>query len=158
MQKMMTCLWFKNEALEAAKFYVSIFKNSKIVSVTNWPMDGHSGKKGDVLVVNFELEGREFMALNGGEQEKPNPSVSIAVSCEDQMEIDYLWKRLSEGGREVQCGWLTDKYGFSWQIAPSVVFNMLQDPDTAKAARAMTAFGEMVKFDLAALKKAYEGK
>jgi two-component system sensor histidine kinase QseC len=156
MQKISACLWFDGKAEEAANFYVSIFKDSRIVDVMRcgeagpWP-------KGSVLAVTFLLQGQAFMALNGGPQYSFTPAISFFVKCETQAEVDYFWEKLlAGGGKPVQCGWLTDKYGVSWQIVPTVLPEMLQNKDAAKAQRAMQAMMQMVKLDIAALKKAYE--
>lgn len=145
MQKITPFLWFDGKAEEAAKFYVSIFKNSKITSVTG-------------MSVTFRLDGQEFIALNGGPQFKFTPAISLFVDCKDQKEVDDLWEKLSEGGEKVQCGWLKDKYGLSWQVIPSVLGNLLNDPDPKKSQRVMQAMLQMKKIDIEGLKKAYEQK
>ncbi len=142
MQKVTPFLWFDGKAEEAAKFYASIFKNSKIESVS--PMS-----------VTFELEGLKFMALNGGPQFTFNEAISFFVSCETQAEVDYFWKQLSAGGKEVQCGWLKDKYGVSWQIVPTVLGELLSGEDAAKSQRVMQAMLKMVKLDIEKLEQAY---
>jgi len=149
-----TCLWFDTQGEEAANFYTSIFKNSKINAVHRYT-DVGPGPEGSVLTVEFELNGQQFLALNGGPVYTPGPAVSIVVECADQAEVDYYWERLTEGGQEVACGWLTDKYGFSWQVVPTVLLEMTTDPDPAKAARATAAMMTMKKFDIAALTGAY---
>ena len=149
-----TCLWFDTQGEEAANFYTSIFKNSKINGVHRYT-DVGPGPEGSVLTVEFELNGQQFLALNGGPVYTPGPAVSIVVECADQAEVDYYWERLTEGGQEVACGWLTDKYGFSWQVVPTVLLEMTTDPDPAKAARATAAMMTMKKFDIAALTGAY---
>jgi predicted 3-demethylubiquinone-9 3-methyltransferase (glyoxalase superfamily) len=156
MQKISPCLWFDGQAEDAAKFYVSIFKNSRIVNVTRWGDTG-PGVKGAVLVVYFELEGQSFIALNGGPEFHFTPAISLSVDCHTQDEVDALWAKLTEGGAEIQCGWLTDKFGISWQIVPRVLVDMLQDKNPAKADAAMRAMMAMKKLDIAALKRAYEG-
>ena len=163
MQKISTCLWFDNQAEEAVKFYTSVFKNSKIGSTTHY--DEASSKEagmpaGTVLTMSFELEGRQFMALNGGPIFKFNESVSLIVNCDDQKEVDYYWDKLSEGGDEKaqQCGWLKDKYGVSWQIVPEVLSKLVGDPASEKSQRAMKAMLQMKKIDIEGLKKAYEGQ
>ena len=156
----MPCLWFDTQAEEAASHYVSIFPKSKLGKITRY---GHEGKEihgksaGSVLTVEFELEGIKFLALNGGPQFKFDEAVSFQVLCETQADIDYFWSKLSQGGSESQCGWLKDKFGLSWQVAPTILNEMLQDPDAARADRAMRALLQMHKFDIAALKKAYAG-
>ena len=155
-QTISPCLWFDTQAEEAAKFYASIFRNSKIRQVSHYGESG-PGKKGSVMTVAFELDGREFLALNGGPHFKFNEAVSFQVSCETQAEIDHFWSRLSQGGQEAPCGWLKDKYGVSWQIVPTVLGEMMADPDRAKAKRAADAMMKMVKLNIAALKEAYAG-
>jgi predicted 3-demethylubiquinone-9 3-methyltransferase (glyoxalase superfamily) len=155
MQKISPCLWFDGQAEDAAKFYVSIFKNSRIVSVTRWGDTG-PGVKGTVLVVYFELEGQSFIALNGGPEFHFTPAISLSVDCQTQDEVDALWAKLTEGGAEVQCGWLTDKFGISWQIVPRALVEMLRDKNPAKADAAMRAMMPMKKLDIAALKRAFD--
>jgi len=152
-----TCLWFDDRAEEAARFYVSIFPNSRITATTYYP-DGVPMPKpaGSVLTVRFILEGEEFVALNGGPQYEFSPAISIVASCDSQAEVDELWRRLSEGGEEVQCGWLTDKFGVSWQVVPREFIEMLSRPDKAAVARVVAAMMPMKKLDLAALRKAYD--
>jgi predicted 3-demethylubiquinone-9 3-methyltransferase (glyoxalase superfamily) len=158
MQKITPCLWFDGQGEEAAKFYVSIFPDSRIVDVMRWG-EGGMRPKGTVLTVDFELQGQSFMALNGGPEYKFNPAISMSIDCKNQEEVDRYWSRLLEGGgAEVQCGWLTDKFGVSWQVVPSVLPKYLKDPDTAKADRVMAAMMKMVKLDVAAIQKAYDGK
>src|SRR5208337_26828 len=142
MQKITTFLWFDDEAEEAVNFYVSIFKNSKIGTITRYGVEGAkvSGRpKGTVMVVAFQLDGQEFMALNGGPHFNFSEAISFSVSCETQEEVDELWEKLSEGGEEGRCGWLKDKYGLSWQIVPTVLGEMLQDKDAEKSERVMNA-------------------
>jgi predicted 3-demethylubiquinone-9 3-methyltransferase (glyoxalase superfamily) len=155
MPKITPFLWFDTEAEEAAKFYTSIFKNSKISSVHNIGSDT-SGPVKNVLIVTFQLEGQDFTALNGGPMFKFTPAISLYVDCQTQAEIDFLWEKLSDGGRDLQCGWLTDKYGITWQIIPSVLSELMNHKDPAKAKKVMEAMLKMVKLDIAALKKAAE--
>ncbi|MBA3749871.1 MAG: VOC family protein [Nitrosopumilus sp.] len=142
MQKISPCLWFDKNAEEAINFYISIFKNSKIVSTIHYGEVG-PGQKGTVMAMTFELEGQEFMALNGGPQFTFSPAISLFVNCKTQEEVDDLWEKLSEGGEKQRCGWLQDKYGVSWQIIPSVLGEMLQDKDTDKSKKVMEAILEM---------------
>ena len=147
-------LWFDNQAEEAAKFYVSIFKNSKIVNVARYGEAG-PGPKGSAMTVAFHLDGQDFTALNGGPVFKFNESISFVVSCKTQQEVDEYWKKLTaDGGEESQCGWVKDKYGLSWQIVPTVLDELLNDPDPKRANRAMKAMLGMKKLDIAALRKA----
>jgi len=155
MQKITPFLWFDGRAEEAMKFYVSIFRNSKIVSVTRHG-EGGPGPKGTVMVATFQLDGQEFFALNGGPQFTFSPAISFFVNCETQQEVDELWEKLSEGGEKQRCGWLKDKYGLSWQIVPSVLGKMLQDKDAEKAKRVMEAMLQMDRMDIQTLKQAYE--
>ena len=161
-QKITPCLWFDDQAEEAAKFYTAIFNNSKIVSMTRYGEAGHEvhGRPaGTVMTVAFELDGHAFTALNGGPMFKFNEAVSFQVSCETQEELDYYWERLSEGGdREAQqCGWLKDKYGASWQVIPNVLLEMLTNPDSKKSQRVMKSMLRMKKIDIEELKWAYDG-
>jgi len=153
-QKIATFLWFDANAEEAAKHYVSIFKNSKILSVTRYG-DAGPGPKGSVMTVNFQLEGQEFIALNGGPHFKFTEAISLLVNCDTQREVDELWSKLSAGGEESQCGWLKDKYGLSWQIIPTALFELMQDRDPGKSKRVMEAMLQMKKIDIGLLKKAY---
>jgi len=159
--KITPCLWFDTQAEEAANFYVSVFKNSKITGTTHY---GESAAKvsgmpkGSVLTVTFELEGHEFMALNGGPVFKFSEAVSFIVNCETQQEVDELWEKLSAVPEAEQCGWLKDKFGVSWQVVPTVLGEMTQDKDPQKAERVMAALLPMKKIDIAALQKAYEMK
>jgi predicted 3-demethylubiquinone-9 3-methyltransferase (glyoxalase superfamily) len=155
MQKITPFLWFDNQAEEAAKFYTSIFKNSKISSISHYGEVG-PGPKGSVMVVTFELAGEEFMALNGGPLFKFTEAVSLSVNCETQEEVDELWEKLSEGGEKGRCGWLKDKYGLSWQINPTVLGKMLSDKDAEKSNRVMQAMLQMDKIDIGKLEQAYE--
>jgi predicted 3-demethylubiquinone-9 3-methyltransferase (glyoxalase superfamily) len=160
MQKITPDLWFDNNAEEAAKFYTSIFKNSKIIHIARYGEAAAkvSGRpKGTVMTVIFELEGQRFMALNGGPIFKFSPAISFLVNCETQEEVDELWEKLSEGGEKEQCGWLKDKYGVSWQIVPNALGEMLQDKDAKKSERVMEAMLQMKKIDIDGLKKAYAG-
>ena len=157
MQKITPFLWFDGKSEEAMKFYVSIFKNSKVVSVTRYG-DAGPGPKGSVMSATFQLEGQQFYALNGGPQFTFTPAISMFVSCETQKEVDKLWEKLSEGGRKDRCGWLQDKYGLSWQIIPTALGKMLQDKDSAKANRVMQAMLQMDKIDIKRLKQAYDQK
>ena len=155
MQKITPFLWFDGKAEEATNFYVSIFKNSKVGNVTRYG-DAGPGPKGTVMVATFQLDGQEFIALNGGPQFTFTPAVSFVVNCTTQEEVDTYWEKLSEGGAKNQCGWLQDKYGLSWQIVPTVLGELLQDKDAAKAQRVMKAMLQMTKIDIALLKQAHE--
>jgi len=157
MQRITPFLWFNHQAEEAMAFYTSIFKSSKIVSVTRYG-EGGPGPKGTVMTGTFQLEGQEFFALNGGPQFSYTPAISFFVNCETQPEIDELWEKLSAGGPKERCGWLKDKFGLSWQIVPSVLGPMLQDKDPEKSKRVMTALLQMDRLDIAGLKQAYEGR
>ncbi|MEP7015195.1 MAG: VOC family protein [Verrucomicrobiota bacterium] len=157
MQKITPFLWFDNQAEEAAKFYVSVFRNSKMGSISRYGEAG-PGPKGSVMIATFTIEGQEFTALNGGPMFKFSEAISFVVNCETQEEIDYYWEKLLQGGKEQQCGWLKDKFGLSWQIVPVVFFEMMQDKDSDKKERAFNAVMQMVKPDIAALKQAYEGR
>jgi predicted 3-demethylubiquinone-9 3-methyltransferase (glyoxalase superfamily) len=156
--KIAPCLWFDGEAEEAARFYVSLLPDSRILHVQKNVMDSPGGKAGSVLVVEFTLAGQRFMALNGGTRFEYTHAISFQIDCADQAEVDRLWETLSDGGAVEQCGWLKDRYGVSWQIVPRVLIEMLGDRDTAKAQRVMQAMLQMVKLDIATLKAAYEGK
>jgi predicted 3-demethylubiquinone-9 3-methyltransferase (glyoxalase superfamily) len=161
-QRITPCLWFDDQAEEAARFYIAIFKGSRIVHVTRYGEAGrevHGKAPGTVLTVAFELEGHAFTALNGGPQFKFNEAISFQVHCETQEEVDYYWQRLSEGGdpRAQQCGWLKDKYGVSWQVVPTALIEMLSDPDHGKSERAMSAMLQMKKLDIDKLRRAYAG-
>jgi predicted 3-demethylubiquinone-9 3-methyltransferase (glyoxalase superfamily) len=157
MKKIIPFLWFDDKAEEAANFYVSIFKNSKIGTVTRYG-DSGPGPKGKVMSVIFQLNGEEFYALNGGPVFKFSEAISFFVNCETQQEVDDLWERLSEGGSQSQCGWLKDKYGLSWQVIPTTLGKMLQDKDPEKSKRVMQAMLKMTKIEIETLKKAYEGR
>jgi len=153
MQKITPFLWFDDQAEVAVNFYCSLFNNSKIVSVSRYG-DAGPGPKGTVMSMTFQLEGQEFMALNGGPQYKFTEAVSLYVNCKTQQEVDTLWEKLTDGGEEGPCGWLKDKYGLSWQIIPSALGEMLSDPDPVKARRAMEAMFQMKKIDIGKLKQA----
>lgn len=158
MQKITPFLWYDDKAEEAVKFYVSIFKNSKIRGITRYDEAGAKAAgrpEGSAMTVEFQLEGQEFVALNGGPHFKFTEAVSFVVNCETQEEVDEFWNRLSEGGQEVQCGWLKDKYGLSWQVVPTVLPELLKDKDPAKAKRVMEAMLQMKKIDIKTLKQAY---
>jgi len=155
MQKITPFLWFDGQAEEAMNFYVSIFKNSKVIHVSRYGEAG-PGPKGTVMSATFQLEGQQFMALNGGPLFKFTPAISLFVSCETQEEVDKLWKKLSAAGSEERCGWLRDKYGLSWQIIPTLLAKLLQDKDPEKARRVMTAMLKMDKIDSKVLKQAYD--
>ena len=157
MQKITPFLWFDGKAEEAMNFYISIFKNSKVGRVTRYGEAG-PGPKGTVMSATFQLEGQEFMALNGGPQFTFTPAISFFVNCETQQEVDELWEKLSEGGKKDRCGWLKDKYGLSWQIIPSALGRMLGDKDPEKSKRVMEAMLQMDKIDIKGLQEAYEGK
>jgi predicted 3-demethylubiquinone-9 3-methyltransferase (glyoxalase superfamily) len=161
LHKITPCLWFDTEAEDAANFYVSIFKNSKIGSVNRYCRAGHEvhGKPaGSVMAVEFEIEGQKFVALNGGPQFKFDEAISFQIHCKTQDEIDYYWNRLTDGGREVACGWLKDKFGLSWQVVATPLFEMLSDKDPAKTERVTKAFLKMKKFDIENLRRAFEGR
>ena len=155
MQKITPFLWFNDQAEEAMNFYTAIFKNSRIVSVSRYG-EGGPGPQGSVMTATFELDGQEFMALNGGPLFTFTEAISFFVNCETQAEVDELWEKLTEGGEESQCGWLKDKYGLSWQIVPSALGELLSDPDAEKARRVMNAMLQMKKIDIAGLRSAYE--
>lgn len=160
MQKITPFLWFGHQAEEAANFYVAIFKNSKMGNVTRYEEEGAkvSGRpRGSVMTVEFQLEGQDFIALNGGPQFTFTEAISLSVDCKTQEEVDNLWKKLSQGGEEGPCGWLKDQYGLSWQVNPTVLGEMLNDPDPVKSGRVMKAMLQMKKIDIAGLKKAYSG-
>ena len=159
MKKITPFLWFDNQAEEAMNFYVSIFKNSKIVSVARY--DDESAKAsgrpaGSVMTATFQLDGQDFIALNGGPEFEFTEAISFFVNCETQEEVDELWEKLTKGGEEVQCGWLKDKYGISWQIVPTILGELMSDPDPVKAQRVTKAMLQMKKIDIKALKQAYE--
>ena len=154
--KITPCLWFDGNAEEAVRFYTSVFKNARIVKTSYWGDTG-PGPKGSVLTIIFELDGQEFMALNGGPQFKFNEAISLMVNCDTQAEVDELWARLGTGGKEVECGWIKDRYGLAWQIVPRVLGRMIADKDAKKADRVLKAMMGMVKLDIDQLKRAYDG-
>jgi predicted 3-demethylubiquinone-9 3-methyltransferase (glyoxalase superfamily) len=157
MQRITPFLWFDDQAEEAANFYVSVFKNSRIKEKSHYTGEEPAGKKGSVMTVVFELDGEEFVALNGGPQFKFSEAVSFVINCETQQEIDYYWEKLTAGGgEEVQCGWLTDKYGLSWQVVPAKIRDW--SSDAAGFQRVMRAVMQMKKLDIAKLQAAYDGK
>ncbi|HEX6805548.1 MAG TPA: VOC family protein [Terriglobales bacterium] len=153
MQKITTFLWFNDKAEEAANFYVSLFKDSKIDSMSRYG-DAGPGPKGSVMTVNFQLEGQKFIALNGGPHFSFTPAISLFVNCESQEEVDQLWDKLSAGGKPNRCGWLQDKYGLSWQIIPIALMQLMSDPDRQKAGRVMKAMLQMDKIDVNKLEQA----
>ncbi len=160
-QKITTFQWFDSQAEEAAKYYVSIFKDSRIVGTTRYDEEASkvAGRpKGSVMTVEFELDGQRFTALNGGPLFKFTEAISLVVHCENQNEVDHFWEKLSAGGEEVECGWLKDRYGLSWQVVPDVLIEMLQSKDPEKSKRAMAAMLKMRKLDIAALQQAYDGR
>jgi predicted 3-demethylubiquinone-9 3-methyltransferase (glyoxalase superfamily) len=161
-QRITPCLWFEDQAEEAASFYTGIFKDSRIGRISRYGEAGrevHGRPPGTVMTVAFELDGQAFTALNGGPVFKFNEAISFQVSCQDQKEVDYYWEKLSEGGDEKaqQCGWLKDKYGVSWQVVPTVVMALISDPASEKSQRAMAAMLQMKKIDIARLERAYAG-
>jgi predicted 3-demethylubiquinone-9 3-methyltransferase (glyoxalase superfamily) len=164
MQKITPFLWFKDNAEEAAKFYTSIFKNSKVGRILRYSEEvakvSQSGRPaGSVLTIEFEIEGQKFVALNGGPEFKFNESISFVVNCETQQEVDYFWEKLTaDGGEESQCGWLRDKFGVSWQVTPTALIDMLHDKDAKKSERVMKAMLQMQKIDIEKLEAAYRGK
>jgi predicted 3-demethylubiquinone-9 3-methyltransferase (glyoxalase superfamily) len=153
MQKITPFLWFDTQAEEAAKFYISIFPNSRILNTARYG-DAGPGPKGSVMTVEFELAGQRMIALNGGPQFKFTEAISLSVDCKEQKEVDHYWTRLSQGGQESMCGWLKDRYGLSWQVNPAILGELLSDPDPKKAKRVMQAMLKMKKIDIAALKRA----
>jgi predicted 3-demethylubiquinone-9 3-methyltransferase (glyoxalase superfamily) len=160
MQTIGLCLWFDNQGEDAARFYTSIFPNSKLGAVTRY--DEASAKasgqpQGSVLTVDFELDGQRFMALNGGPVFKFTEAISLVVNCETQEEVDHFWTKLSAGGQEVQCGWLKDKFGVSWQVVPTALFELMGDKDPAKSQRVMAAMLKMKKIDIEPLRRAHAG-
>ncbi|WP_018182704.1 VOC family protein [Kaistia granuli] len=156
MQKITPFLWFDGQAEEAANFYVSVFRNGKLGHVSRYGETG-PGPAGSVMVASFEIEGLTFTALNGGPHFKFTPAVSFVIDCKSQDEVDYFWEKLGEGGRADQCGWLQDKFGLSWQVIPTVLIELLGDPDPAKAQRVMGAMMQMTKIDIAKLREAHAG-
>jgi predicted 3-demethylubiquinone-9 3-methyltransferase (glyoxalase superfamily) len=157
-QKIVPFLWFDGKAEEAARFYVSIFKNSKLDDDVSRYGDEGLAEPGSVMTVSFELDGQEFIALNGGPQFTFTEAISFVVRCENQDEVDYYWDRLIEGGTPSQCGWLKDRYGVSWQIVPTVLSDLIGGPDPEGSSRAMQAMLQMVKLDIDGLKRAYAGE
>jgi predicted 3-demethylubiquinone-9 3-methyltransferase (glyoxalase superfamily) len=157
MQKIIPFLWFDGNAEEAANFYVSIFKNSKILNLAHYGEAG-PGPQGTVMVATFQIEGQKFMALNGGPQYTFSPAISFYVDCETQAEVDELWEKLTAGGSDVQCGWLRDKFGVSWQIIPKTLIELMQDKDPVKSQRVFKAMMGMIKIDIEGLKRAYRGE
>ena len=156
MGKITPFLWYDNNAEEAVNHYTSIFKNSRVTNIARY---GEAGPdpKGSIMTIAFQLEGQDFIALNGGPMFKFNEAISLSVDCKTQQEVDELWEKLSAGGQPSQCGWLKDKYGLSWQIVPSVLIEMLQDSDAEKSQRVMQVMMQMSKIDIAALRRAYQG-
>ena len=152
-QKITTFLWFDNQAEEAAKFYCSIFKDSRIIGITRYP-EGSPYPAGSVMTVLFKLAGQEFIAMNAGPYFKFTEAISLSIDCKDQAEVDHYWEKLTEGGEESQCGWLKDKYGLSWQVTPTTLIELTSDPDREKAQKAMQAMLKMKKIDIAELKRA----
>lgn len=157
MPKISPFLWFDTQAEEAARFYVSVFPNSRIVTIARYG-DAGPGPKGSVMTVAFELDGQEIIALNGGPHFKFTEAISLTIDCKTQEEVDHYWSRLSEGGQESDCGWLKDRYGLSWQVTPTVLGQMLSDPDPARSKRAMEAMLTMQKIDIATLRRAFEAR
>lgn len=154
-QKLTTCLWFDDQAEAAMNFYLSVFQDSKAGTVTRYGEAG-PGRKGSVMTATFQLFGREFLALNGGPHYRFTPAISLVVNCESQQEVDELWAKLSEGGREDQCGWLTDQFGLSWQIVPTLLPKLLSDKDPKKSQNVMQAMLQMKKIDSRKLQQAYD--
>lgn len=157
MQKITTFLWFNGQAEEAARFYVSLFKKSRVGKISRYG-DEFPGKAGQVMMVEFTLAGQEFMALNGDASFQFTPAVSFFVRCKTQKEVDHYWNKLAKGGKEIQCGWVTDRFGITWQIVPEILGRLIGDKDKEKAGRAMKAMLKMVKLDIGELKKAHGGK
>jgi predicted 3-demethylubiquinone-9 3-methyltransferase (glyoxalase superfamily) len=156
MQRIVPFLWFDSNAEEAVNFYISVFKNSKILNIARYG-DAGPGPKGTVMTMNFQLEGQDFMALNGGPHYTFSPAISFFVNCETQAEVDELWEKLTAGGSDVQCGWLRDKFGVSWQIIPRTLIELMQDKDPMKSQRVFKAMMGMIKIDIEGLKRAYRG-
>jgi predicted 3-demethylubiquinone-9 3-methyltransferase (glyoxalase superfamily) len=157
MQKITPFLWFDGKAEEAANFYVSIFKNSKIGTVNRYGEHG-PGPKGTVMIATFQIDGQDFIALNGGPQFKFSAAISFVVNCETQEEVDHFWEKLSAGGEKRQCGWLQDQFGISWQIVPTALPKLMSGPDREKTGRVMQAMMQMTKIDIKLLEKAFQGK
>ena len=158
MQKITPFLWFENQAEEAVNFYVSVFKNAKLGQVARYPQGSPGGMAGKVMTASFQLEGTEFVALNGGPQYQMTPAISFVIPCEKQAEIDHYWEELSAGGKPQQCGWVTDRFGVTWQVVPSMLGKLLGGPDPARSQRVMQAMLPMQKIDIATLQRAAEGK
>src|SRR5882762_6746645 len=156
-QKISPFLWFDQQAEEAARFYISIFPNSAVRGITRYT-DAGPGPKGSVMTVAFELDGQQFTALNGGPIFKFTEAISLVVNCETQGDVDHFWEKLSAGGQEVQCGWLKDRFGVSWQVVPTILIEMLHDKDPEKSKRVMAAMLKMTKISIERLKHAYEGR
>ena len=156
MQKIVTNLWFDGRVEEALEFYTSIFANSQVKSISRYG-DAGPGPKGEIMVATFELEGQEFAIINGGPEFPHSPAMSLLINCESQAEVDELWKKLADGGEHGECGWLTDRFGVSWQVVPTALDRMLQDEDEEKSQRVMQAMLSMQKLDIAALESAYNG-
>jgi predicted 3-demethylubiquinone-9 3-methyltransferase (glyoxalase superfamily) len=156
MQSVSTCLWFDNQAQEAVAFYMSLFPNSRIIDIKYY-LEGSQRSAGSVLTIRFTLDGTEYVALNGGPHFKFSPAISLVAYCDTQEQVDNLWNKLTEGGQEGQCGWLTDRYGMSWQIVPRLLLQLLNTSDSTASQRAFSAMMEMRKLDIAALQRAYEG-
>ena len=155
------CLWFDTQAEDAARFYCSVFKNSRLGKISRFPdagQDVHHKPAGSVMTVEFELDGQPFVALNGGPQFKFDEAVSFQIFCETQADIDYYWSKLTADGTEGPCGWLKDRFGLSWQVVPAAIPKMMADPDAEKSARVMNAFMKMKKLDIAAIERAYAGQ
>ncbi|BAZ70988.1 hypothetical protein NIES4106_57850 (plasmid) [Fischerella sp. NIES-4106] len=157
MQKIIPCLWFNGNAEEAAEFYVSLLPDSRIDRVLKSPADTPSGRAGTVLTVEFTLAGTQYVGLNGGSQFPFTEAVSFQIHCENQSEVDHLWAALAEGGSEVVCGWVKDRWGLSWQIVPKRMIELLNDPDVDRARRAQEAMMQMVKIDIATIERAADG-
>lgn len=160
-QKFAPCLWFDTQAEEAARFYCSVFRNARLGRISRFPNAGqeiHGKAAGSVMTVEFELDGQPFVALNGGPKFRFDEAVSFQIYCDTQDDIDYYWNALTEGGQEGPCGWLKDRFGLSWQVVPAAIPDMMTDADAARSARVMNAFMKMKKFDLAALRRAYDGE
>ena len=156
-QKITPCLWFDGNAEEAVHFYMSVFKHSKIHKIVRYG-DVGPGQKGSVMTVSFQIEGQDFLALNGGPQFKFSEAISFQVHCDSQKEVDYFWDKLTDGGEEGPCGWLKDKFGLSWQVVPTTLIEMVTDEDPIKVQRVTKAFLQMKKFDISALRRAFEGQ
>jgi predicted 3-demethylubiquinone-9 3-methyltransferase (glyoxalase superfamily) len=157
MSKITPCLWFDGKAEEAARFYVSLLPDSRIDAVLPYTVETPGGKLGDTMLVEFTLAGQSYMALNGGPYFQFTPAISLFVSCEDQAEVDRLWDALLDGGKPLECGWITDRYGISWQIVPGMLGAMMKDKDPAKVRRVTEAMLQMIKLDINALENAYRG-